>query len=323
MEQPSERKKCDEATEKPTVAERKKSHEATEKQPSQRKKSHEATDKQPSEITPFILPKADFTKWTDTYLERKKSDEATENQLPSERNKSDEATENQPSERNKSDGATEKQLSVRKKLVYIPTDKSWCKAAWWEKDRINGGTIPRSWVSKSMRTVLWPPSGTDCQKFIDMCVRPVNQQKWKMFRLKHCSHTVQSLAEARELQTDVMVVTMIRTKKRAREEEGCKLLQEQDVGPEVKAANSAWCVSYESDSHSPKDNSKDPPHPPSIVPETEESADESASSQHSTSSELSTSSEQSTSTGPNITARKVDHAKWTIKRSLTVRHQVS
>ena len=175
-------------------------------------------------------------------------------------------------------------------------------------------------MSKTLQTVLWPPSGTHFRKYIENCVRPLYPEKWKMFCLKHCSQTVNTLADACELQTDVMVVTMIRTKKMAREEQDCNRLEEQDVGPEVKAANSAWRVSYGSDSHSPKDklkdNSKDAPHRglPTIVPETDlESADGSASSQHSTSSELSTSSEQSTSTGRTITARKV-HAKRIIKR---------
>ena len=95
---------------------------------------------------------------------RQKSDEATEKQQ-SERNKSDEATEKQPSERKKSDEATEKQPSERKKWDEA-TEKSWCKAAWWEKDEIIGGPIPRCWVSRSLRTVLWPPSGTHFQKYI-------------------------------------------------------------------------------------------------------------------------------------------------------------
>jgi hypothetical protein len=78
--------------------------------------------------------------------------------------------------------------------------KRWVKAIWKENKQSQCDTIPKSWVSRSLWTVSWPPPSCNYKKAIEMCLAP-GSVGWSTFQLKWCSNTVDSLAEAQGIQT--------------------------------------------------------------------------------------------------------------------------
>jgi hypothetical protein len=87
--------------------------------------------------------------------------------------------------------------------AHTPTrQKRWVKAAWTENKQSQCDAIPKSWVSRSLSTVWWPPSDLNYKKAIDMCWGPPpGSLGWSKFKLMWCSSTVDSLAEAQGIQT--------------------------------------------------------------------------------------------------------------------------
>ena len=80
----------------------------------------------------------------------------------------------------------------------------WCKAIWYKKGR-NGKTeteaIPQSGISKSRCTVKWPPKDQNFKRAIENCSAPTNY--WtKVYTLRRCTKSVNTLAEAQQLQTE-------------------------------------------------------------------------------------------------------------------------
>ena len=81
--------------------------------------------------------------------------------------------------------------------------KRWVKATWMEKGQQMCDTIPRSWVSKSLSTVWWPPAKSNYKRAIDTCkMPPEGHANWSKFKLKWCSKSVDSLAEAQCIETE-------------------------------------------------------------------------------------------------------------------------
>ena len=78
----------------------------------------------------------------------------------------------------------------------------WVKATWTENKQLKGDAIPKSWVSRSLWTVWWPPTDWNYKKAIALCwAPPAGYTGWSQFKLTWCSNTFDSLAEAQLIET--------------------------------------------------------------------------------------------------------------------------
>lgn len=87
----------------------------------------------------------------------------------------------------------------------IDSVDKWCKAVWYMKGK-SGKTetevIPRSWISKSRKTVTWPPKHVNFKSAIQECMRPMKSADCSTFILVSCTESVNSLDEAQQLETE-------------------------------------------------------------------------------------------------------------------------
>jgi hypothetical protein len=83
--------------------------------------------------------------------------------------------------------------------------KKWCKATWYRKGKCGkteSDVIPRSWVSKSRNIVSWPPKDMNFKTAIEQCSKPIKSSDCTTLVLVRCTESVNSLEEARQLQTE-------------------------------------------------------------------------------------------------------------------------
>ena len=84
--------------------------------------------------------------------------------------------------------------------------KKWCKASWYRKGhtgKVESDAIPRTWVSRSLGVVKWPPPNVNFKYAIENCTGPKTDENWSQYKLRSCSQSFLSLAEARQVATDV------------------------------------------------------------------------------------------------------------------------
>lgn len=82
----------------------------------------------------------------------------------------------------------------------------WCKASWYLKGtsgKAESEAIPRSWVSRTRGIVKWPPSHVNFKTAITLCMPPLEQDTWAVYVLISCTHSVNTLAEAQQLLTEM------------------------------------------------------------------------------------------------------------------------
>ena len=82
----------------------------------------------------------------------------------------------------------------------------WCKASWYRKGtsgKTESEAIPRSWVSRTLGMVRWPPSHVNFKSAIIECSPPLEADTWITYTLVSCTHSVESLSEAEQLQTEM------------------------------------------------------------------------------------------------------------------------
>ena len=71
-----------------------------------------------------------------------------------------------------------------------------------ENGKIESEAIPRSWISKTRSIVKWPPSDINFKSAIESCVAPTQPETWTSYVLVSCTHSVNTLQEARQLETE-------------------------------------------------------------------------------------------------------------------------
>ena len=86
--------------------------------------------------------------------------------------------------------------------------QSWCSATWYKKGsegKREGSVVPRSWVSKSLSTIKWPPTDVNYKNTIKDCTAPPHGEdspKWTVYKLISSSRSMDSYDEALKLGTD-------------------------------------------------------------------------------------------------------------------------
>lgn len=89
----------------------------------------------------------------------------------------------------------------------MPAKDGYVKAVWFEgkSKKTHYDVIPRAWVNKKEQQVYFPAKGINVSAAIKLQMKPnpTNKMAWSTFDLKHTTATVQTYAEAENLETDV------------------------------------------------------------------------------------------------------------------------
>ena len=90
-------------------------------------------------------------------------------------------------------------------------NRGWCKASCYRNrtgGKVESEAIPRCWVSRSPGIIKWPPSYINFKSAIEYCLAPPlapseKNAKWTSYTLISCTISINTLAEAQQLQTDL------------------------------------------------------------------------------------------------------------------------